>query len=255
MNRNWTGRMKRSALVGAAIMIGTSGYHGVASADPAQEALAQSLTTLFRAARAVISDNQQLINDASKGDKGLTGDKVVAAAKENYKKAAGKDVNVDRASVEGKLTVAMLDSVKQVMDKAQPLINKQGMDFKGFLPAVFGKQVADGFRRNADGAADIKLTAPKAYVRNRSNMPDVWEDQVIESKFKASGWVKGKGYGEVGEHKGKTAFRLILPEYYGASCLACHGDPKGATDISGGKKEGAKLDELGGAISIAIYAK
>ena len=53
--------------------------------------------------------------------------------------------------------------------------------------------------------------------------------------------------------KGKQAFRLILPEYYKESCLGCHGGPKGERDITGGKKEGGVLGELGGAISVAIY--
>jgi hypothetical protein len=45
----------------------------------------------------------------------------------------------------------------------------------------------------------------------------------------------------------------MIPEYYGDSCLACHGVPKGAVDITGGKKEGGVLGELGGAISVVIY--
>ena len=36
-------------------------------------------------------------------------------------------------------------------------------------------------------------------------------------------------------------------------CLNCHGDPKGELDITGGKKEGGQLGELGGAISVVIY--
>ena len=37
------------------------------------------------------------------------------------------------------------------------------------------------------------------------------------------------------------------------ACLKCHGEPKGAKDITGGKKEGGKLGELGGAISFVLY--
>ena len=58
---------------------------------------------------------------------------------------------------------------------------------------------------------------------------------------------------EDANHKGKPAFRLILPEYYKKACLNCHGEPKGEKDITGGKKEGGKLGELGGAISFVIY--
>jgi hypothetical protein len=251
-------RIVAIGLAGWAVAL-SLGQFEVAGAPPPggdQERIAANLATLFRSARAVISDNQKLINDETKGDKGLTAQKVVDLARENYKKATGKDLAVaDRAALEGKLIQAMLDSIKEVMDKAQPLINKPGVGFKGFLPAVFGKQVADAFRRKAEGAADIKLTAPKGYVRNRANVPDAWEDQVIEGKFKGNGWAKGQAYTELKEHKGKPAYRLMIPEYYGASCLACHGEPKGAVDISGGKKEGGKLDELGGAISVAIYLK
>ena len=28
-------------------------------------------------------------------------------------------------------------------------------------------------------------------------------------------------------NKGRPAFRVAVPEYYAASCLSCHGDPKG----------------------------
>jgi hypothetical protein len=223
---------------------------------PDQEKLAQNLAALFRAARAVISDHQELINDKDKGDKGLTGEKVVELTKQNYKKATNDDLQkIDPSTHEGELMRAMLDAITQVMDKAQPLINKQGLGFKGFLPAVFGKQVADAFRASIGGKADIKLTAPKSYVRNRANMPDDWEDKVIETVFKARDFARGKAYAEMGEQRGKLAYRLMIPEYYAASCLSCHGEPKGERDITGGKKEGAKLDELGGAISVAIYAK
>jgi hypothetical protein len=37
--------------------------------------------------------------------------------------------------------------------------------------------------------------------------------------------------------------------------LVCHGGPKGEKDITGGKKEGGKPGDLGGAISGAIYLR
>ncbi len=46
---------------------------------------------------------------------------------------------------------------------------------------------------------------------------------------------------------------MMVPEYYKQSCLACHGEPKGKRDITGGRKEGGKLGELGGAISVVIF--
>jgi hypothetical protein len=45
----------------------------------------------------------------------------------------------------------------------------------------------------------------------------------------------------------------MVPEYYAASCLACHGSPKGEMDITGYPKEGRSVDDLGGIISITLY--
>ena len=55
------------------------------------------------------------------------------------------------------------------------------------------------------------------------------------------------------DKNGKQAYRLILPEYYKESCLGCHGGSKGELDITGGKKEGGVLGQLGGAISVTIF--
>lgn len=226
----------------------------VALSDDEKAAIGTEITTIYRAARGVVAKSQKLINDATKGDKGLSADVVIAKTKENYKKATGNDfVMADAGTLKGQTQAALLDSIKQVMDNAQPLINEKGKGLKGFLPAIFAKQMGDGFNKNIGGKAYIKLTAPKDYVRNRANRPDKWEADVIENKFKSAGYEKNKVFTATAQHKGKDAFRLILPEYYKEACLNCHGEPKGAKDITGGKKEGGKLGELGGAISFVIY--
>ena len=229
---------------------------------PAQAALSQEdkvaigteITTIYRAARGVIAKSQKLINDASKGDKGLSADVVITKTKENYKKATGNDFKMAAAgTLKAETQTALLNAIKEVLNNAQPLINEKGKGLKGFLPAIFAKQMGDGFNKNISGKAHIKLTAPKSYVRNRANRPDKWEADIIENKFKDPGYEKNKVFVADAKHKGKPAFRLILPEYYKEACLNCHGDPKGSRDITGGKKEGGKLGELGGAISFVIY--
>ncbi len=218
------------------------------------EEIALSLATLLRASRAVISKNQKHINDPKVGDKGLSADVVVKAAKENYKKAAGHSIDsIDPASAQGKLIQAELKAITEVMNDAQDNINTKGKGLKGFLPAVFARLVTQKFKTSAAGGATIKLTAPKDYVRNRANRPDKWEANIIESRFRSADHPKNQHVAEVGKVKGKDAFRLILPEYYKQGCLACHGEPKGEKDITGGKKEGGKLGELGGAISVTIF--
>ena len=233
-------------------MLATPGTAAISAIN--DEMTATYLATMLRSARAVISKNQKLINDASKGDKGLTGDAVLAMAKENFKKAAKVDVDsFDPASMAGQLLAAEMEAIKDVMDAAQDQINKKGVGLKGFLPAIFAKAVADRFRKKKGDIADIKLTAPKNYVRNRANRPDSWEHNIIENQFKSGSHPKGQPVSGIAKKKGKTAFRLILPEYYKQSCLACHGRPKGERDMTGGKKEGGTLGELGGAISVTLF--
>jgi len=223
----------------------TSVVHANTLADSGNE-----LTTLYRAARKVISKNQALINEQRSGKK-LTADFVIKKTLANFKAASGKALNTKKDPLGGKK--AMLEAVRSVMDDAQDLINDADVGFKGFLPAIFARQVGTAFGKNTGGKVTIKLTAPKKYVRNRANRPDKWEKSVISGKFAKSDYEKGKPFFEDSSVKGKSAFRYILPEYYSESCLSCHGTPKGSLDITGGKKEGGVLGELGGAISLTIY--
>ena len=219
-----------------------------------QQLLAKQLANILRASRKVLSDNQGLINDPEKGDKGLSADVVLMKAAENYLAATKEALpSTEGDSRQARSCAAMLAAVRTIMDKAQPLINESGKGFKGFLPAVFAAQVAMEFSNKMEGTAFIKLTAPQELIRNRRNRPDDWESRVIESRFKAADWEKGKFVVERGEHKGKSGERLLLPEYYVESCMQCHGGPKGERDISGGLKEGASLGDLGGAISVVVY--
>lgn len=222
------------------------------AAELTQEELAAQLTTLMRSGRLVISDNQGLINDADKGDKGLSPDKVLADARENYKKSVGKPLPTPAAgTLEERAQKAMLNSMAEVIAKNQALINEKGKAYKGFLPAVFARQVAESFSAKMKGEIHVKLTAPKELIRNRTNRPDEWEHTVFVQQFKKADYVKGRPYSQtVGQN-----FRYMVPEYYGSTCLQCHGEPKGQKDISGGLKEGAKLGDLGGAVSLTMPTK
>jgi hypothetical protein len=224
-----------------------------AAPDP-EIAVALSLADLLRGARTVVSANQNLINDPDRGDKGLTGEAVLAKAKENAKAASGLDLaTIDPNSRQRQLLDAMTAAITEVMDANQTLINQKGTAFKGFVPAVFGRLVTEQFRADVHGAADIKVTAPPELVRNRKASPDEFETKVIRGKFLAPDWKKGALYAEATPVKGRAATRVLVPEYYGAGCLSCHGEPKGEIDITGYPKEGRKLDELGGVISITLY--
>jgi hypothetical protein len=215
---------------------------------------ALSIAEFLRGARTVISANQDRINDPALGDKGLTGDVVVDQAAQTMAKATGTDPRkVDPGTEKGRLLAGMALAVKEVMDANQALINQQGTGFKGFVPAVFARQVTEQFRRDQSDGAEIKVTAPPELVRNRKASPDAFETDVIRSKFQSPGWAKDAIYSEATTVAGRPATRVLVPEYYGAGCLACHGSPKGEIDITGYPKEGASQGDLGGVISITVF--
>ncbi len=217
-------------------------------------AIAQSLAEMLRDARTVISDQQDLINNPQLGDKHLTGKVVLDQAIAKYSKDTGVDPRkLDPASREGRLLRAMMAAIVEVVDDNQPTINEKGTGFKGFIPAVFARLVAESFDQLAKGEAEVKVTAPLELVRNRKARPDPWETQVIEKRFLDPAWPAGKPFSAEVETNGRPAFRVMVPEYYVESCLACHGSPKGQMDITGYPKEGGKLNDLGAVISITLY--
>ena len=216
--------------------------------------IAQNLSEMLRDARTVISDNEALINDPALGDKNLTGQKVLADAIKRYQRTTGADpTTIDPASREGRLMRAMMNAIVAVMDDNQMTINEKGIGFKGLIPAVFGRLVSESFNGLAKGEAEIKVTAPLDLVRNRKALPDAWETKVIETKLLSPDWPRGQPYSATVDIDGRVAYRIAVPEYYTQSCLACHGMPKGELDITGYPKEGRKLGDLGGVMSITLF--
>ncbi len=223
-------------------------------ADDDDPLIARSLAEMLRAARTVISSNQDRLNDPKLGDKGLSGAVVLQQATKGYQASTGVDpATIDPASRHGRLLHAEMAAIVEVMDANQATINARDVGFKGFIPATFARLVDEAFARRANGEAVIKVTAPKPLVRNRKSRPDAWEDAIITTKLLAPDWPKGQVYSATVETGGRQAFRMMVPEYYRASCLSCHGSPKGEMDITGYPKEGAHENDLGGIISLVLY--
>ncbi len=217
-------------------------------------ATARSLADMLRAGRTVVSNNQARINDPALGDKGLGGAIFLQQTLKIYQANTGTDpAAIDPNSRQGRLLRAQMDAIVEVVDAHQATLNAPGVGFKGFIPAYFGRVVNESFERRAKGDAVIKITAPEYLVRNRKSRPDAWEKDVITGKLLAAGWPRGQAYTAVVPAGGRQAFRMMMPEYYSASCLSCHGLPKGETDITGFPKEGGNVGDLGGVISIVLF--
>jgi Protein of unknown function (DUF3365) len=252
-----TGLCSRAGPAVTGLLVAGLLLHSSGRAAPPGErdmAVAQSLAEMLQDARTVVSDAQDLINDPAIGDKHLTGETVLARAVDIYSKATGVDPRkVDPASREGRLLQAMMAAIVEVVDDNQGTVNAKGTGFKGFIPAVFARLVAEEFGRLAKGEAEVKVTAPPELVRNRKARPDQWEAEIIRTKLLDPAWPAGQPYSATIASGGRPAFRVMVPEYYVESCLACHGSPKGEMDITGYPKEGGKLNDLGAAISITLY--
>jgi cytochrome c553 len=217
-------------------------------------AVAKGLADMLRAARQVISSNQARINDPSLGDKGLSGKVVLQQAVEIYRKNTGTDPSaVDPESRLGRLLHAQMDAIVEATDANQATINAKGVGFKAFIPAVFARLVNEAFESRAKDEAQVKVTAPEQLVRNRKSRPDEWEADVIRSKLLQADWPRGQAYAADATAKGRSAFRMTMPEYYATSCLSCHGSPKGETDLTGYPKEGGKEGDLGAVISVTLF--
>lgn len=227
---------------------------GAAIAGEAEVAIGNRLADMLRAGRNVVSVSQPLINDPGIGDKGLTGEKFVLDAQAIYEKRTGSPLFAgDISARDRRLLDAQVLAMRRIVDAHQPDINRPGVAFKGFIPAVFARLVNEEFKAIAGAEARLRVTAPAELVRNRKARPDPWERGIIEGKLLAADWPQGQPYTELVEYEGRPAFRMLLPEYYGESCLTCHGEPRGETDITGYPKEGGRVGDLGGVISIVIF--
>jgi len=225
-----------------------------ATTDDEDKAIAASLAAMLGAGRTVISRHQERINNPDIGDKGLSGKIVLEQAVKLFQEATNSDpLTLDKSTRHGRLLHIQMDAIVEVVDTNQKTINQRGVGFKGFIPATFGRLVNETFGRGAINDAEMKVTAPLELVRNRKARPDEWETQVIREKLLAPDWPKGQLFAAVAKNKGRDAYRVAVPEYYPASCLTCHGGPKGQMDITGYPKEGAKEGDLGGVMSITLY--
>jgi len=130
------------------------------------ENTARLLAILLDSGRYVINENQELFDDPMKEDKGFTPDVFEQQLVEMFRGRSGidlRDLNSARVPPSTKkLLQVLVAASKEVVAEAQPAINRKGVGFKGFIPAVFGALRRDGYDgtislethyRRADGDA------------------------------------------------------------------------------------------------------
>ncbi|MEK6632906.1 MAG: DUF3365 domain-containing protein [Nitrospirota bacterium] len=240
-------------LITLAIVIGIT---PVQAAPPEQqraeaEETARLLAKLLQAGRLVIEQNQTLIDDPHKGDKGFTPEVFERQMYEIFRQRTGIDLSAPATTTALAMPPlarthlpALIDAGKEVVRDAQVVINQRGIGYKNFIPATFGSQTATRFSKRSQ----VRLKQTAIQPRNPKNEPDEYEASVLH-------WLSGRPNSDtyVSEltESGRT-LRVMMPIYYQRACLVCHGEPKGEWDISGYPKEGAREGDLAGAISVKI---
>ena len=117
--------------------------------------------------------------------------------------------------------------------------------YQGIHCAIAGRTIAKLFTLDSDYITRFVNFEP----RNREDLPDDFEAAALrafEADFSLS------EYYEIVNYEGEESFRYLAPMFIEKACLSCHGEPKGELDVTGGVKEGLKLGDLGGAVSIVI---
>src|SRR5512139_883245 len=154
-----------------------------APAGEQEKRLSRAVAEYLVAARAVIAENQDLINDATKGEKRFTPERYDELVRKAFLNSANIDLRSLKASttdIFGSSLLALHRSAMDVIAEYQQRINTPGKGFKGVHPAVVGARIGQELYKRSD--IRIKQTSTK--YRASYNKPDAFEAVVLK-KFEA----------------------------------------------------------------------
>ncbi len=137
-------------------------------------------------------------------------------------------------------------STRTFIAQKQELINKDQngeLHFKNLNPSVAIRGISELF----NGTMGYTFKQTNLIVRNPQNSPDHFENEMLRKLSADKNITEEWAVDTLNE---KKVFRYLRPLYYDNSCLTCHGGPTGQLDIAGYPKEGHKLGDFAGAISI-----
>ncbi|MCC2643928.1 MAG: uncharacterized protein K0S45_4341, partial [Nitrospira sp.] len=181
---------------------------------------ARLLAVLLDSGRVAIGQNQELINDPAKGDKGFTPEVFAEQTLALFKQRTGHDLkdlsNAKMPAMAKPLLERLLEESKKTVATYQTVINVKGIKYKGLIPATFGTET--GTRFQLWSGFYLKQTAPDPLLRNAKNKADAFEAAAMQKmgdptfpRHDEQVW------SEVAE--GGRSIRVLLPLYYGKACL------------------------------------
>jgi hypothetical protein len=210
--------------------------------------VAEVLARATEAGRAVVLTHLPRILDPKIGDKGIRPDNFEELLRNILAAAIPKLTPVQKEMLDKYMKASGM-----VIAYNQDRLNVKGVGFKYVLPATWAKETNMIFR--AMTGIPIKQSGP--FYRIPTGIPDAFEKEVI-AKFGKKDYSK-QPYGEfgtIGTIGKQKVYRQVIPVVANIPlCLKCHGDDKGSLDILGYEKEGLKLNDLRGIISVAVSIK
>ena len=213
------------------------------------EQTARLLAILLDSGRAVVNDNQARLDDPHTADKGFTPDVFERQLIDMFQVRAG--INIRELPM-AKLTARtkhllreLLVASKDVVAGVQQDINRRGIGYKGFIPAVFGERAAARF----SAKTGVRLKQTSLTPRNPANRPDGYEQMALDA-FAKPAYPREQVISDLATDSG--SLRLMFPLYTTRQCLDCHGEPKGNLDRTGYPREGLVLGQNAGAISVLL---
>jgi general secretion pathway protein A len=238
------------------------------------ETTARLLALLLDSGRTVINENQPLYDDAQGVPAGASVDKpggisaaVLPAPRESAPSAQARaeefeaqlveifrsrsgldlwDLQPARLPARAKELLTQLVTVsKQAVAEAQPGGADRRLGGLEFIPAVFGSRVAARFAETTG----VRLKQTSLTPRNPANEPDPFERAALR-EFAGPAYPREQVISEVTATS--RSLRLMYPLYTTRRCLECHGEPKGQPDRMGYPREGLRLGQNAGAISVVI---
>ncbi|MEE9259580.1 MAG: DUF3365 domain-containing protein [Candidatus Scalindua sediminis] len=147
-----------------------------------------------------------------------------------------------------------LEIIREYIAEKQDVINTDpetgNVTFKHLNPAKVGAAIS----KRISSSTDYIIKQTSLNYRNPENAPDEYEIKMLKQLQTKDN--EDTIWGEDYDREGKKIIRYIVPLYIKEDCLQCHGMPayEGELDITGYKKEGYKLGDLRGAISVIAPA-
>jgi len=142
----------------------------------------------------------------------------------------------------------LVEAMQEYMARSQELINRSPdghVEFKGLNPEKISREVSALFNQSTDH----RLRLISLHPRVPANLPDAIERPILEEMARNPGM--REKFGPVEPERSYVYVKRLDIQ---ASCLTCHGDPAGSPDITGHRREGLAIGDLGGAISVRIPA-